>query len=299
MEESSGMTISALERRNLPWIYLFLFPTLVMFLMFYLWPILTVVYTGFTKWNGMTSPQWNGITNYARLFRMKSFLMSLRNLGLWAVIAAVFHTAFGVLVALAFFKAPPGWKFVRTVFMIPNVISGAAWALIYRFIFNDDFGVLNNLVRIFDAGFHVKWFFESPWAFWAITFTWLFYAVVITLVVLADLMAIPADVHEAAVIDGASGFQIMTAIDLPLCRFSIGTSVIMGVTSRISMYEAIALTSQGGPGDDTMSLSLILVRNINDYNYGMANAAGMVMLVLGAIIMLACNRLFRMSEPAA
>jgi raffinose/stachyose/melibiose transport system permease protein len=268
-----------------------------MFLAFYLWPIATVIYTSFTRWNGMTSPEWIGFVNYERMFKMKSFLISLQNLGLWSLIAATLHTLFGVLVALAFFKAPPGWKFVRTVFMIPNVISGAAWAMIYRFLFNNEFGFLNNLVRVFHADFNVNWFFESPAAFWAITFTWVFYAVVITLVVLADLMAIPDEIHEAATIDGASGFQVMTRIDLPLCRFSIGTSVIMGVTSRISMYEAIALTSRGGPGDDTMSLSLILVKNISDFNYGMANAAGMVMLVLGALIMLVCNRLFRMGEP--
>ena len=89
----------------------------------------------------------------------------------------------------------------------------------------------------------------------------------------------------------------MTRIDLPLCRFSIGTSVIMGVTSRISMYEAIALTSRGGPGDDTMSLSMILVKAISDFNYGLANSAAMVMLILGALIMLICNRAFRMNVP--
>ncbi|MDR2176982.1 MAG: sugar ABC transporter permease [Treponema sp.] len=245
----------------------------------------------------MTAPVFTGLNNYQRLLSIKSFLISIKNLGLWSLIAAVFHTFFGILVALAFFKKPPGWKFVRMVFMIPNIISGAAWAMIYRFVFNNEFGILNNLIRIFNPGFQVNWFFESPAAFWAITFTWIFYAVVITLVVLADLMAISEDIHEAAIIDGASGFQIMTRIDLPLCRFSIGTSVIMGVTSRISMYEAVALTTRGGPGDDTMSLSLILVRAISDFNYGLANAVAMVMLVLGAFIMLICNRAFRMNEP--
>jgi raffinose/stachyose/melibiose transport system permease protein len=183
--------------------------------------------------------------------------------------------------------------------MIPNVISGAAWAMIYRFIFNNEFGLLNSLIRTVNPNFNVNWFYESPASFWAITCTWLFYAVVISLVVLADLMAISSDIHEAAIIDGASGFQIMTSIDLPLCRFSIGTSVIMGVTSRIGMYESIALTSRGGPGDDTMSLSLILVRNITDNNYGLANATGMIMLLLGAFIMFMANKVFHMNEPVA
>ena len=157
--------ISKLERRYLPWIYAFLAPTLLMFLMFYIWPILTVVYTSFTRWNGMTRPEWIGLVNYQRLFVMRSFTASLRNLGLWSLIAAVLHTSFGVLVALAFFKAPPGWKFVRTVFMIPNVISGAAWAMIYRFLFNNEFGLLNNVIRVFNKDFSLNWFFESPAAF--------------------------------------------------------------------------------------------------------------------------------------
>jgi len=265
--------------------------------MFYLWPILTVIYTSFTRWNGMTTPQWTGLANYQRLINMSGFMSSLRNLGLWSLIAATLHTAFGIIVAFAFFKNPPGWKFVRTVFMIPNVISGAAWAMIYRFLFNNEFGILNNFIRIFDKDFSVNWFFQSPAAFWAITFTWLFYAVVISLVVLADLMSISSDIHEAAIIDGASGWQILTRIDLPLCRFSIGTSVIMGVTSRISMYEAIALTSRGGPAEDTMSLSMLLVKAITDFNYGLANSAGMVMLIIGAFLMLICNRIFRMNKP--
>jgi raffinose/stachyose/melibiose transport system permease protein len=288
--------LSRLEKRNLPWIYLFIAPTLIMFLMFYLWPIITVVYTSFTRWNGMTTPRWTGLNNYRRLFGMTSFLISLRNLGLWSLIAAVVHTAFGVAVAFAFFRKHPGWKFVRTVFMIPNVISGAAWAMIYRFLFNNEFGILNSFIRNFNKDFNLNWFYESPAAFWAITFTWLFYAVVITLIVLADLMAISTEIREAAVIDGATGWQVLTRIELPLCRFSIGTSVIMGLTSRISMYEAIALTSRGGPGDDTMSLSLILVKNLMDFNYGMANATGMVMLVLGVVVMMACNKAFRMNS---
>jgi raffinose/stachyose/melibiose transport system permease protein len=291
--------LTNIERRYLPWIYGFLAPTLLMFAVFYLWPIVQVAVTSFTRWNGFAAPEFNGVQNYARLFRTKSFLISMKNLALWSLIAATIHTAFGVLVALAFYKQPKGWKVVRAVFMIPNIISGAAWAMIYRFVFNNDFGLINSFVRKFDPNFSVNWFFESPSAFWAITFTWLFYAVVISLVVFADLMAIPQDLHEAAMIDGASGWRVTTAIDIPLCRFSIGTSVIMGLTSRISMYEAIALTSRGGPGDDTMGLSLILVKNITDHNYGQANATAVVMMILGLGILYAANKIFKMSEPTA
>ena len=291
---------SKLERRHFPMIYLFLLPTLILFVMFYLYPIIQVLFTAFTSWDGFNSPKFdisNPFVNFKRLFKMRGFMPSLRNLLWWSLIAMTLHVGIGTLVAFLLGEKLPGWKFVRAVYMVPNVISAAAWAMIYRFIFNNDFGLLNGIIRKFNPSFSVNWFYESPAAFWAITFTWLFYAVIVTLIVLADLMAIPQELHEAAQIDGATGFQRTLRIDLPLCRNSIGTGVILSVTSRIAMYENIALTTRGGPGTDTNSLALLLVKATTDYNYGLANAVALIMFVFGIAVMLIVNRLFRMNDP--
>ena len=289
--------LTVFERKNLIWIYLFLIPSLVVFLGFYLFPIGMVVVTSFTRWNGFATPEWVGFENYLRLFNLGSFQASLRNVLLWSLIAGTLHVGFGILVALIFYKGPPGWKFARTVFMVPNITSAAAWAMIYRFVFHDDFGIINNFIRFFNPDFSLNWFFASPAAFWAITFTWVFYAVVVSLVVLSDLMAIPSELQEAASIDGASGLATMWRINLPLCRFSIGTSVIISVTARITMFEAIQLTTRGGPGIDTMNFPLILVRNLTNLNYGMANATATVMFIIGFIMLLVVRKLFRMEQP--
>lgn len=286
------------NKREKLWIYLFLLPSIAIFLLFYLSPIITVLYTSFTQWDGYNAPKFVGLANYTKLFSKTEFRISVKNLLYWSLIAGTLHVGYGVLIAFILYRKPFGWKFVRGVFMIPNVISVAAWAMIYRFIFNDDFGVLNNAIRIFNPNFSVKWFYESPHAFWAITFTWLFYAVVVTLVVLTDLMAIPKELHEAALIDGASRSRIIFNIDLPLCKHAIGTSVIISITSRIAMYEPIALTTKGGPGDDTMNIPLILVKAISDMNYGYANAAAVVMLVFGIVILYFINKVFKMNESA-
>lgn len=278
------------------WIYGFILPSVIVFVLFYLMPIVTVFTTSFTKWDGFNAPSFIGIKNYIRLFGQDSFQISLRNLFLWGAIAGVLHVGFGVLVAFLIYTKPKGWKFVRAVFMIPNVISVAAWALIYKFIFNNDFGILNNLIRIILPEFNANWFFESPYAFIAVTCTWLFYAVIVTLVVLNDLMAIPSEIHEAAKIDGATSWDIARRINLPLCRNAIGTSVIMSITARIAMYEGIALTTRGGPGDDTMNIALILVNAITDMNYGYANATAVIMFLFGIITLAVINKLFRMND---
>lgn len=285
-----------LDRGRFKWIYLFLLPTVIIFAIFYVQPIAVMLYTSLTKWDGFNAPEFCGLRNYLRLLSNSASVASMKNLVYWSLIAMTLHLGFGVLVAFVLYYKPKGWKFTRSVFMVPNIISGAAWALIYRFVFNDQVGILNSIIRVFNKNFSVQWFYISPYAFWAVTLTWLFYAVIVTLIVLNDLMSIDGSLLEAAKLDGAKGWQIVRFIQLPMCRISIGTSMLCSITARISMYEAIALTTSGGPGDDTMSFSVLLVRSISDYNYGFANAIGVIMFVFGLIIMAVINKAFRMNE---
>lgn len=296
MRTNKSTRYGRLERRYFPWVYLFLLPTFVVFLIFYAEPIFVMLTTSFTKWDGFNDPQPNGIANYLRLITNSTASISVKNLIYWALIAMTIHVAYGVIMAFIWYYKPAGWKLSRAVFMIPNVISPAAFALIFRFLMNDSVGAVNVLIRSLFPEFKVQWFFESPYAFWAVTFIWLFYSVVVSLIVYNDLVAIPTSLTEAAELDGASGWKTIRYIYLPLCHNSIGTSIICSITSRIAMYEAIALTTSGGPGSDTMSLSVLMMRAISDYNYGFANAIGVVLFVFGIIVLVVVNKLFRMGE---
>ena len=81
-----------------------------------------------------------------------------------------------------------------------------------------------------------------------------------------------------------------------MCRISIGTSIIASITARIAMYEQIALTTSGGPGNDTMNLPLILMKNILDLKYGLANASGVMMFLVGILVLLLVHKAFRLNE---
>lgn len=283
-----------LDKGNLTWIYFFILPTFLVFLVFYLIPIVTVSVTSFMHWDGFNDPTFAGFANYTRAFSTRGFRESMRNIVGWSILAATVHVGFGVLVALILHKKPFGAKFTRTVFMIPNVISMAAWAMIYRFFFRDDIGLLNSFLRLFSPDLSINWFFETPYAFFAVTLTWLFYSVVVTLLVMGDLMAIPEAINDATKIDGANVWQKTWHVDLPLCRNAIGTSVIVSITARIAMFENIYLTTNGAAG--TMNLPLMLVRAIQDSNYGYANVSAVMMIVVGLITLFIMNRLFRMNE---
>ena len=122
-KKATRIKAGRIQRANYKWIYLFLLPTIVIFAMFYLMPIAQVFVTSFTKWDGFNAPKFNGLTNYINLFTNSSFLIAVKNLLWWCVIALTLHVGFGTLVAFVLYQRPHGWKFTRTVFMIPNVIS--------------------------------------------------------------------------------------------------------------------------------------------------------------------------------
>jgi raffinose/stachyose/melibiose transport system permease protein len=285
---------------NKMWVYIFILPTLLVFLTFFLFPIITVLITGFTEWSGFNSPTFIGLENYKKvIFYDNTFQASITNLFLWSLIAVLVHVPFGVLVAFIIYKQPFGWRFVRGVFMIPNVIALSVWAVIYRFIFNDEIGLLNNVIRAIGfSDFHVNWFFTENFSFAAVTFTWVFYAIIVTLLVLSDLMSIPKELHEAARIDGATEFQINYKINLPLVRGSIGTAMILSIVARITMFEQIFLTTKGGPGDSTQNISLMLFDGIINYQFGYANAVATIMIILGIGVMYLVSRLFQMNRSA-
>ncbi len=98
--------ISKLEKRNYKWIYLFLLPSVLIFLIFYLQPILTVFYTSLTKWDGFNAPKFIGLQNYIDMFQNQAFQISLKNILLWSLIAGTLHVGFGVLVAFVLYHRP-------------------------------------------------------------------------------------------------------------------------------------------------------------------------------------------------
>lgn len=280
------------------WVVLFLLPTFIIYVAFYLGPVVTVIATSFTDWYRFDRPTFVGLDNYIQLFTWDNrFVLSLRNMALWALIRATIHVGFGVVVAFVLHRKPVGHRFVLTIFMVPNIISIAAWAVMYRFMFHSEIGIVNNALQwLISEDFYVRWLFEMPYAFIVVAVINLFYSVITCLLVLNGLNAIPQEVHEASLLDGATPWQQTWLIRLPLIRNAVGTAVILALWSQVTMFEAIELTTRGGPGNETYHLSLMLVRGLINQQYGYTNAVATIMLIMGVIIMLTVHRSFRMDE---
>jgi raffinose/stachyose/melibiose transport system permease protein len=280
------------------WIVIFLFPGTLLFLFVYLASIINVVGTSFTNWRIAGSISFNGVGNYIALFTSAIFHKALVNNLVWILLQSTIHVAIGILFALVTARKKFYSDFCKTVFMLPNILSSAALGMLFYNVFNPSYGPVNKIIQLLgNRNFNVNWYAASNTAFFAVTVTWLPFAAMIAILAAAELAAISDDIFEAAVIDGATELQINFMIKLPLLKNAIGTGTILAATSMLQKMDILIMTSNGGPGIETMNLPLLIYNTaLRDNNFGLANAAGVLLILIGLASIGIINRIYRMGE---
>ena len=236
--------------------------------------------------------------NYIDLFQDPAFHTAFTNTIIWILIHCILHVAMGCLIALLLYKKPRGWKFIRTAYMVPNIISNAAMGMIFVNIFNPQFGVVNSILKMvgLEELTH-NWLMDTTTAFPSVTMVWFLFAGYTTTLILAQALSVDESVLEAARVDGATNFQIDIFIMLPLLKKIIGTTMVMAATYMLQMFDLIYITTNGGPGKTTTNLPLLLYGVFkSENNYGYANTIGVMIIVLGAIVMVTINKALKVNE---
>ena len=170
-----------LGMRRKGFIIAFLAPTLIAFCVFYLYPIITVFVTSFCKWDytNITSPEFFGWSNlwdnYDYIFNKYPFFWeALRNSTTWAILGAVVQIPIATLIALALSRKVKGIKFVRNVYIIPNMISTAAMGIVFLQLYNPSYGIINPIIRLFHKDFTDNILLLKGSAFVAMTCAYIF-----------------------------------------------------------------------------------------------------------------------------
>lgn len=285
-------------KKNRLGIALFLTPALLLFALIFGLSIVMLVGTSFTDWSIGNPISFKGVQNYIELLKDGDFIKAVSNTVVWIILQATVHVAIGVLVALILARKKFYWKFVRTVYMIPNIISAAAVGLMFTILLNPEFGIVNELIRRFiNPDFDQNWFMSKDTAFWAVTFIWLPYAATVTILTLAEIAAIDKSILEAAEVDGASELQKNIYIILPMLRNIIGTCAIIGGTGMLQKLDVLMMTTRGGPLNHTLNMPLYTYEAaLTDNNFGLANASGVYMIILGLITVVLITKIFRMGR---
>lgn len=292
-----------LGMRKTGFIIAFLAPTLIAFCVFYLYPIITVFVTSFCKWDytNITNPEFFGLhamwDNFKYIFQTYPFFWeALRNSVLWAFLGVIVQIPVATLIALALSRKMKGVKFVRNVYVIPNMVSSAAMGIIFLQLYNPSYGIINQMIRLFNKDFTDNILLLKGPAFLALTCAYIFFTGTTTLMILGNIMAVPEEVREAAMLDGASGIKQDWHITLPMIKGTLKTVSVLAATSGFLLYNEVFFLTKGAAG--TYSISYIireLAITSPKTQFGRANAVAVIQILAGMLIILLINLAFSIS----
>ncbi len=216
-------------KKNKTMIFLFIFPTIVCLLLMYVYPVIRTVVMSFFKVESLTesTSQWsfNGLANYYKIMHNNGFLLSMKNMLLIWIVGGIITLALSMLMAVILTSGIRGAKFFKAAIYMPNIISAVALATMWvQYIFNYDYGLLNQLVNLF-GGENIRWL-GSDLKFWAMLAAFVFGSVgYYMLIYISGIEGIPSDIYEAATLDGANKISQFTQITMPLLKGVIRTTI--------------------------------------------------------------------------
>ncbi len=233
----------------------------------------------FHKWNPLSGEfTFLGLENYIGVFQSRLFWTSMANTLVFCVVVIAFRVGLGISLAYAInSKLIRAKSFFRTIFYMPTVTPLVAAAFVWKFIFNPQMGLLNQLL-----GTQTNWLYDPRYALPAIMLMTIWkdfgYAVVLFL---AALCSLPEDCLEAARIDGANAWQVFRRISFPLLKPTTLLVVVTSIISYLQTYVQVMVLTEGGPGTSTYLSSYIIydeafVKN----NFGYASAIAFVLFIL-------------------
>ena len=275
---------------------LFLFPVCVLFIGFFAYPFVFILLTSFTQWRGIGAMKFAGLVNYATLLTDRNFHKAVTNNLIWAACLGFIQVPLACLVAMILARRPRGWRFLRTVFYLPNVISTVAIAMVWVAMYNNA-GPINFVLNKFLGMQPRNWLGNPSTALGAIIFQSVIYIGYFMIVIFAATLNISRTLYEAAEIDGASVVQQEWHITLPMLRGILVTSMTLAMAYGIRHFESTYLMTQGGPAYSTNTMGIDLFQRMDYLKYSEATTTGIFLILLGTVVITLLRRVAGSADP--
>jgi multiple sugar transport system permease protein len=290
-----------MTRADAFWGYAMIAPGFIGLLVFYIWPMLQTFYFSFTEWGPFGDAVWTGLANYRELFHGPEFLMTLRNTLVYTVLNVIITEAIALVLAVLLNQKLRGMSVYRTLYFIPVVTMPVAIGLVWRWMYNSDYGIINYLLSLIGIQ-GANWLSDPDLALYAIVvvgvWSGLGYALVLFL---AGLQTIPAEYYDAASVDGAGALVTFFRITLPLLTPMVFFVTVISLIDSLKVFDLIFVMISSGRGastspviDQTQTLVYLFYKNtfvINEQGQGAA-----VVLTLFIIIVLITFLQFRLQR---
>ncbi|WP_431956817.1 carbohydrate ABC transporter permease [Nocardia lijiangensis] len=280
--------------------WLFVAPNLAAVLVFLLFPLGFSLYLSFHSWDLFSPPRFVGTANYRRLFGSDPlFLIALRNTAVFTVLTVLPTVAIGLVVAAVLNRKLAGIGLFRAIAFLPLVASTVAMAVVWRFIFTTDDGLLNIGLGWFGID-PVPWLTDPDWALVSLSIVTVWKSVPFaTVILLAAMQGVPETLYEAAKIDGAGAVRRFRSVTLPLIRGPLSFVFVITVINSVQAFDqAYALTGgSGGPETGTYLLGIMLFQHaFGFYEVGYASALAWVIFAILLVLTVLQLRLSRREE---
>jgi multiple sugar transport system permease protein len=290
-----------MTRADAFWGYAMIAPGFIGLLVFYIWPMLQTFYFSFTEWGPFGDAVWTGLANYRELFHGPEFLMALRNTLVYTVLSVSITEAIALVLAVLLNQKLRGMSVYRTLYFIPVVTMPVAIGLVWRWLYNSDYGIINYLLSLIGIE-GANWLSDPDLALYAIVVVGVWSGIGYALVLfLAGLQTIPAEYYDAASVDGAGALVKFFRITLPLLSPTVFFVTVISLIDSLQVFDLIFVMISSGRSastspviDQTQSLVYLFYKNtfvINEQGQGAA-----VVLTLFIIIVLITLAQFRLQR---
>ena len=282
-------------------IALFLAPALVVFLTFVVYPILQSVYYSLFNWKGFgPAVDWVGLDNYVSILSDQIFMKAVGNGLLIVVLSLVIQLPMSLALALMVGRDLPGRAFFRTIFFMPYVISEVITAIMWLGLYNPDpeRGFFNALLVLIPGVNAQAWLGDTSqvMACLFVVLTWKYFGLHM-LLYMAGLQNIPAEIEEAARIDGANRRQLLGYITLPLLGGTIRTSVYLSVIGSLQQFILVWIMTKGGPVNASEVMATYMYRfAFTRFSLGYGCAVALVMFLICLAFSVVYQRLARQPD---
>jgi multiple sugar transport system permease protein len=271
--------------------YLVILPWIVGFLAFTFGPMLYSVYLSMAKWDIIGTPRWVALGNYERLFTKDDlFWTSLKVTAIYSFGGVPLRLSFSLLLALLLNQAARYRNFFRTLFYTPSVMSGVAVSLLWMWVFNPEFGVINHvLAQVGIEG--PRWIYDEHWALPSLILMSLWGAGSAMIIFLAGLQGVPQSLYDAAEVDGAGAWHKFWHVTFPMITPIVLFNLVMGIIGSFQVFTQSYVMTRGGPHYATYFLVLYIYNSAFEF-LKMGYAAALAW-VLFAVILILTMLIFR------
>lgn len=274
-------TPAALFRAVEPWLYLL--PTVIGLLLFSAGAVAVSFLMSFTHWDVITPPEWIWLENYLALWGSDLFWEVVRNTVVFVLMAVPLSVSASLALALAANTGLRGIVFFRTAYFLPVVSSMIAVALVWSWIYNPEYGLLNYLLRALFGINGPAWLDSTAWALPAMVIVTVWKGLGYSMVIfLAGLQSIPEDLYHAATIDGAGVWRKFRHITLPMLSPTTFFVIVITLINSFQVFEQTYVLTKGGPANATLTMSYYIYQNAFQF-FQMGKAAALSYVLFAAI----------------